>query len=389
MIERDATQRLLEQARKFPVISIAGPRQSGKTTLARRTFPNHEYLSFENPDTREAFQDDPRGFLSRHDGPAVFDEAQRVPELFSYLQGVVDSSGETGRFIITGSQNFLLSKAVGQSLAGRVALFTLLPLSCHELESAGIAVPSPAEWVVCGGYPRIFDVGLEPRDFYPGYIETYLQRDVRDELGVRALSSFKRFLQICALSTGTMLNVASLASDCGVDAKTARGWLSVLEASGIVYLLTPFFSNTKKRLMKRPKLYFLDTGLACSLIGVEAAEELQDDKLRGQLFESAVVAEFLKTLYASGSSSRLSYWRDSNGDEIDLILERGVKPVLAVEVKSSTTYRSRYFDELAKLAPSELGLCSNACAVVYGGEDAVDTKRGCAVPFRRVASLLA
>ena len=389
MILRDAEACVKDQAGKFPVVSITGPRQSGKTTLAKNAFPSYEYVSFENPDVRSLFNDDPRGFLGRHAGKVIFDEAQRVPELFSYLQETVDSGNEPGRFVVTGSQNFLLSKAVGQSLAGRVALFTLLPLSCSELFDAELMPVDAAAWVWRGGYPRIYDSKLEPSEFFPGYIETYLQRDVREELGVRSLAAFKRFLQLCALRCGEQLNVTALASDCGVDVKTARGWLSVLEASHIVYLLQPFFSNRGKRLVKRPKLYFLDTGLACSLIGLEAVEDVRDSEYFGHLFEAAVVSEVLKSFYARGRVPQLSFWRDAGGREVDLVVERGLRAVRALEVKSGITYRSKHFAALVDIAQHELGLDPTECAVVYGGDVEADTSRGRAAPYWRVSQLLA
>lgn len=380
MIAREMQDKLLTQAQKFPVVSITGPRQSGKTTLAKTAFPQHEYLSFEDPDTRDRFIDDPRGFLDRYKQGAIFDEAQRVPELFSYLQGVVDESDTPGRFVVTGSQDFLLSKAIGQSLAGRVAPFTLLPLSCRELAKAGRAPKSALEWVLHGGYPRLFKQAIEPGDFFPGYVQTYLQRDVREELGVRSLSDFGRFLQLCALSCGEVLNITSLASDCGISVATARGWLSVLEASHIIWLLQPFFANARKRLIKSPKLYLLDTGLACSLLGIESEDELFESDRYGHLFEAAVVSEVVKRQLAQGRTPRLSFWRDSNGREIDLLIERGPRVLRAVEIKSSTTYRPSYFDMVSKIAP-EIGLGADACSVVYGGEEGFHTSRGNVVPF--------
>lgn len=387
MIHREVESKLLELAGKFPAVSVTGPRQSGKTTLVRAAFPKHEYLSFEDLDTKGRFEDDPRGFLARYAEGAIFDEAQRVPSLFSYLQHVIDDSDKPGRFILTGSQNFLLSKAVGQSLAGRVALFTLLPFSYQELDHAGCAPVDAASWVFRGGYPRLFDGGVEPADFFPSYVETYLQRDVREELGVRSLSDFSRFLSLCALSSGELLNVSSLASDCGVSVSTARGWLSILEASHIIYLLQPHYSNLRKRLVKRPKLYFIDSGLACNLIGIDSPDELFESECYGHLFESAVIAEMLKTLYGKGRSPHLAFWRDSNKNEIDLLVERGLRAVKAIEIKSSKTYKTAYFDVMSRITP-DLGLGPEACAVVYGGEERVRTKRGVALPFRDVPELL-
>lgn len=389
MIHRDMETKLLEMAAKYPAVSITGPRQSGKTTLAKQAFPHHAYLSFENPDTRALFEDDPRAFLSLHSENVIFDEAQRVPELFSYLQEIIDSSDAPGRFVITGSQNFLLLKAVGQSLAGRVALFTLPPLSYHELASAGLAPKTATQWVFEGGYPRLFHSDIHPQDFFPEYVETYLQRDVRDELGVRSLSTFMTFLRLCALSCGELLNMSTLSSDCGIDVKTARGWISILEASHIIYLLQPHFSNARKRLVKSPKLYFLDTGLACNLMGIPDAEGLLTNELYGHLFESAVISEVLKCFFARGRKPDITFWRDSNGNEVDLLLERGLKACKAIEIKSSTTYRAKYFDVLTRVAEGDLKLDSPDRAVIYGGETGLQTARGELVSFREIDAVIA
>lgn len=259
-----------------------------------------------------------------------------MPDLFSYLQHVIDDSREPGRFILTGSQNFLLSKAVGQSLAGRVALFTLLPLSYRELSRDGLEPMDGATWVLRGGYPRLFDSGLSTGDFFPSYIKTYLERDVREELGVRALSDF---------------------------------------------------SNARKRLIKSPKLYFVDTGLACSLTGIEGVRELAESPSYGHLFENAVIAEALKLSYAQGREPTLAFWRDSNKNEIDLLVEKGLRAVKAIEIKSSATYKSSYFDALAKIAP-DLGLQPDACDVIYGGEDRVNTTRGTCLSFHEMDEVL-
>ena len=388
MIEREMKPKLIELAGKFPVVYVTGPRQSGKTTLVRDAFPDYGYLSLEDPDTLSAFKDDPRTFLARYASHAIFDEAQRAPELLSYLQGLVDASGEPGQFVLTGSQNFLLMKDVGQSLAGRVAVLTLPPLSHHELSCAGLEPSSQEEWLFRGGYPRIFDADIEPADFFPAYVQTYLQRDVRVELGIRSISDFDRFLRLCAARNGALLNVSSLASDCGIAVRTARGWLSALEASNIIYLLQPYHSNTSKRLIKSPKLYFIDTGLACNLLGFEEADELALCQEKGALFEAAVISELLKRAFARGREPRLSFWRDSNGNEVDLVIERGLKPMRAMEIKSSRTYNTKFFGVLDRIAEPELGLGTQARAVVYGGDLDLDTEHGRLVSYRDLDTVL-
>lgn len=388
MIEREMTAKLLELSEQYPIVSITGPRQSGKSTLAKSSFPDYEYLSFENPDVRSSFEDDPVTFLRRHGSHVIFDEAQRVPELFSYLQGVVDESGQLGQFVITGSQNFLLMKSVSQSLAGRVALFTLLPLSQFELAASGKLPSTLQEWLFRGGYPRLYDAVRDPRDFFPDYVQTYLERDVRAELGVRNLAGFQSFLQLCALRCGELLNVSSLAADCGISPTTAREWLSILQASHIVFLLRPYYSNRTKRLVKSPKLYFHDTGLAAHLIGLESADDLYEDEATGRLFECAVVAEVSKRLYARKRTPRLSFWRDDHKQEIDLLIERGRDVARAVECKSSATYRSRYFETLNRIAGERLELDAKRQAVVYGGAECLSTRMGELVAWAEIGRLL-
>lgn len=388
MIEREMAAKLLELAGQYPIVSITGPRQSGKSTLAKSSFPGYEYLSFENPDIRGSFEDDPVTFLRRHDSHVIFDEAQRVPELFSYLQGIVDESNQPGQFVITGSQNFLLMKSVSQSLAGRVALFTLLPLSQFELVESGKMSPDLQEWLFRGGYPRLYDSVRDPQDFFGDYVQTYLERDVRAELGVRNLAGFRDFLQLCALRCGELLNVSSLAADCGISPTTAREWLSILQASHIVFLLRPYFSNLTKRLVKSPKLYFYDTGLAAYLMGTESADDLYKDESMGQLFECAVIAEVSKRLYARKKTPRLSFWRDDHKQEIDLLIERGRNIARAVECKSSATYRSRYFETLNRIAEERLELNAAQQAVVYGGEECLSTRMGELVAWAEMGRLL-
>lgn len=388
MIERTLENKLLELSGKFPIVSVTGPRQSGKSTLIRHAFPGYEYLSFEEPETREFFELDPKRFLQRNQSHVIFDEAQRVPELFSYLQGMVDRSNLPGQFILSGSQNFLLSKGISQSLAGRVGILRLLPLSLDELTTGGYRPLNHFDWVYRGCYPRVFSASIEPYDYYPAYIETYLERDVRAELGVAKIEEFGRFLSLCASQCGELLNIASLARDCGISTQTARSWLSVLSSSYVLFQLAPYFKNAGKRLTKTPKLYFYDTGLACSLLGLETAEEVESYAKAGNLFENAVVAELAKSAFNKGRAPQFSFWRDSNKREVDVIMEKGLRPVRALEIKSSSTFRNKFFDTIRTVAIGELGLDTERCAVVYGGEETLETPFGALVSYRDVASKL-
>ncbi len=388
MIQREIGTKVLELAGQYPILSITGPRQSGKTTLVRELFPDYTYISFENPDALDRFNDDPITFMRRHGDGVIFDEAQRAPRLFSYLQEAADEIDVPGRYVLSGSQNFLLMKSVSQSLAGRVALFTLPPLSYAELRDSDNEPPTMLDWLFRGGYPRLFNGVKDPLDFFPDYVQTYLERDIRTELGVRKVADFRRFLQLCALRCGELLNVASLASDCGITAPTAREWLSLLEASHIVVLLRPYAANRTKRLVKSPKLYFLDTGLASYLMGAESPEDIFDCGYQGQLFENAVIAEVIKREYARKRVPRISFWRDDHKREIDLIIEKGNRVARAVECKSSATYNSRFFDVLTRVSETDLPVDISSRCVVYGGDEHLSTNRGEVIPYRSVGTLV-
>lgn len=386
LIRRDITDTLLAAAGKFPVVSVTGPRQSGKTTVARAVFPDHEYLSLEDPATRELAEDDPYAFFRVHSGRLVIDEAQRVPELFSYLQGIVDESGEAGRFVLSGSQNFLLSRSISQSLAGRVSIQKLLPLSLSELAAAGIAAPMD-ERVVQGGYPRIHDKGISPQEYFPSYVETYLERDVRAEGVVGRLAAFRRFIRLCALRCSELLNVTALAADAGVTAKTAGSWLSVLEASYLAFRLEPFYANLGKRLTRSPKLYFFDSGLASHLCGIDSGDALALDSRKGALFECMAVCELLKGAYARGVRPNLSFYRDSNGREIDVLVERGGRIAWAIEVKSSSTYSPKWFKNLDAVG-GLLDVDEGHRLVACGLDEGFETKHGRVVPVADLPGLV-
>ncbi len=288
MIARTLLPKLLSQARAFPVVTLTGPRQSGKTTLVRAAFPDMPYVSLEAPDMRQFALSDPRGFLANYPGGVILDEVQHVPDLFSYIQVIVDENRQA-RFILTGSSNFLLMERISQSLAGRTAVLTLLPFSFEELPPGPEAYE---ERIFCGGYPPLYDRGLTPTDFYPAYIQTYVEKDVRLLKNIGDLNAFIQFTQLCAGRIGQPINYASLASDAGISPNTAKSWLSVLEAAYVLYRLQPFYRNFNKRLIKSPKLYFYDTGLACSLLGIRSAEQVGLHYLKGALFENLIISEF-------------------------------------------------------------------------------------------------
>jgi hypothetical protein len=327
----------------FPVLAITGPRQSGKSTLARQVFPGLPYVNLEDPDTRELALADPRRFLARHAQGAVLDEVQRAPVLLSYLLGLADTASRMGRWVLTGSQQFDLVAGVGQSLAGRVGLLTLLPLSQPELtgSTAELASLTLEERLWRGSYPALYAAHRDPdpTHWLAAYLATYVERDVRQLLNIGNLATFQRFLAMCAARSAQLLNLNSLASDCGISQPTARQWLTVLQASHLVTLLPPYHRNFGKRLVKTPKLYFLDSGLLCHLLRIATPQDLQVHAARGAVFETWVVAETLKHRLNQGLAADLHFWRDNHGLEVDLVVEhRGC--LQAVEVKSGTTYAS-------------------------------------------------
>jgi len=344
MIRRDLESKLLELADKFPVVSVTGPRQSGKTTLLRFSFPGYTYTSLEDPDTRIVASEDPRSFLGRSD-KMIIDEIQRVPELFSYIQTITDQTGISGQFIISGSQSFLLNKDIAQSLAGRVAVLRLLPFGYSELRAADIDFGSYEQVIFKGFYPRIYDKGIDPADFFPSYIQTYIERDVRLLQNIRDLNLFVRFMKLCAGRTGQLLNMNSLANDTGVSINTIKSWISVLEASFIIFLLQPHHKNYNKRLVKMPKLFFFDTGLACSLLDIETVSQLKTHYLSGGLFENFVISELIKSRYHRGLRNNCYFWRDHKGNEVDCLLEKA-QILIPVEIKSARTYTKKLFESL-------------------------------------------
>jgi predicted AAA+ superfamily ATPase len=337
MVPRLAEKTLRRFAKGFPVICITGPRQSGKTTLAKLAFPGKAYLSLEDPDTMLMARSDPRGFLETWPEGLILDEAQYVPELFSYIKSMVDKHPKPGKYVITGSQQFNLMEKVSESLAGRAAFLTLLPFSVAELEASGLCRENPFELMLRGLYPPLYDRRISPRDFYSAYITSYVERDLRQLINVKDLSLFQNFVKFCAARTGGILNLSSLAADCGITHNTARAWISTMEISGLVFLLRPYFNNFGKRLIKSPKLYFTDPGLACQLLGIRTTEQLFLNPQRGSLFEGFIISELVKNRLNMGYNPGIWFWRDNTGIEIDCLLEENSK-LLAIEIKSGKTF---------------------------------------------------
>lgn len=382
MIKRTLAAKMSDLARKFPIIALTGPRQSGKTTLVKATFPSLPYVSLEEPDIRQIALTDPRGFLSNYMNGAILDEVQRVPDLFSYLQSLVDNNPDA-QFILSGSSNFLLMEKVEQTLAGRSAVLHLLPFSRPELQNGGFEFDQYEQIIFNGQYPRIYDREIAPVDFYPSYVQTYVERDVRLLKNITDLNAFIQFTQLCAGRTGQLLNYSSLANDAGISVNTVKAWLSVLETSYIVYRLYPYHKNFRKRLVKSPKLYFYDTGLACSLLGIRQAEQVNTHFLKGALFENLIINEFIKRAWNQGERRRPYFWRDSRGHEIDCLLTGGTK-VTPVEIKAGKTMVDDYFKDIAYWRRLLNDEDAGHGYVVYGGEMSLQTSNGRFIAWKQL-----
>lgn len=365
MIKRKITSFVKEAAHQYPVVTITGPRQSGKTTLCKTSFPQYAYISLENPENREFALEDPKGFLRQYAAPIILDEIQNTPDIVSYIQGIVDETQENGRYILTGSQNFALTHTVAQSLAGRTAVFKLLPFTLSEISKQLKSKPID-DILLTGFYPRIYDQNLVPHQALGFYIETYLERDIRSLSYIKDLTLFQKFLKICAGRCGQLLNLSSIGNEIGISHTTAREWLSLLEASYIIFLLKPHHKNYNKRIIKAPKLYFYDVGLAAYLLGIKTVEQMQRDPLRGNLFENLVIAEVVKEAHHQGQSPQVAFFRDKHGNEVDLIVEHR-EGLVAIEVKSAETISSSFFKGLnyfEKLSGEDI---FQKC-LIYGGQ---------------------
>lgn len=374
MIERNIENKLTHLASKFPIVTLTGIRQCGKSTLLRNCFDDYRYVSLEDIDIRQMAQSDPRGFLQNFPSKTIIDEAQYAPELFSYLQTRVDEVNDTGMYILSGSHNFLLLESISQSLAGRTAVLRLAPLSVSELTKAKKLPATINEWLFTGGFPRIYDKGIAPTDYFPSYIQTYIERDVRMLKNIGNLSAFTMFIKLCAARIGQLLNIQSIATECGITVNTANSWLSILETSYVVFLLKPYYRNFNKRLVKTPKLYFFDTGLAASLLGMTNSEQIGLHYMRGELFENMVIVEKAKNYYANGLEPQMYFWRDSNQNEVDLLTENGTE-LHAYEIKSSATMNNDHFKGLKRFA-AVANLPVENQTVIYGGDTSMSTMQG-------------
>ena len=384
MIPRTLGPVLQRAATQFPVVTLLGPRQSGKTTLVRALFADHVYINLENPQTRSYFREDPRSLLRNGNERLVIDEAQREPDVLSWVQVFADRRNEPGQFVLTGSNQPQPSEAIAQSLAGRTSIHHLLPLSLEELVSAGLGGPRD-ETLVRGFLPRLHDSSVDPRDLYASYFATYVERDVRRLVNVRDTTKFETFVRLLAGRVGQLVNLSALAGDVGMSSTTLNGWLSALEASFVVFRLRPYHANLGKRLVKTPKLYFTEPGLLSWLLQIESPAQVSRDPLLGNIFENMVVIEAAKAAYHRGADPLLSFYRDKTGLEIDLIREYQREP-FAMEIKSGTTFVSEMIEPLRRFRSLRRGL--KRAALIYGGGDARTVDGIDVVPFSQTARLL-
>jgi predicted AAA+ superfamily ATPase len=368
MIQRNIVKAIEELMLVYPIVAVTGPRQSGKTTLLKEMFQNYRYVSLENPDNRLFAERDPNGFLQNYDKYVIFDEIQHVPTLFSYLQTLVDESNIMGQFVLSGSQNFNLMRNITQSLAGRVALFKLLPFSFEELLSNNIALPDYNTQILKGGYPALYSREIPKSSFFDNYITTYVERDVSELLQIKDTRLFRVFLKLCAGRIGQQLNLTNLASLAGISVPTAKSWLSILESSYIIFQLPPFFNNFNKRLVKSPKLYFYDTGLVCHLLGIKDESAIDFSPFKGALFENMIIIEYIKQNYNHNLCCDFYYWRDSNGHEVDLMVSQDMAYDI-IEIKATKTVLPQLFENMDILKEYGKDVIGRKILVYGGGQN--------------------
>lgn len=383
-IHRKIEQNLLRLSKSYPVVTLTGPRQSGKTTLVKKVFSDKPYVSLEDPDSKQICQNDPRRFLERFPKGAIIDEIQRVPDLLSYIQTIVDNSNKNGIFILTGSAQFELMSNINQSLAGRTALLRLLPFAFEEIYDI-VNKYTLNQILFTGSYPRIFDKKLNPTEALSFYVNTYVERDVRNLLNIKNLNQFETFLRLCAARTGQILNLSSLGNDCGINHNTASSWLSILEASYIIFRIRPHHKNFSKRLIKSPKIYFYDVGLASYLLGIQEISHIENHPLRGQLFENYVISEILKKRFNAVKENNLFYFRDNIGNEIDIIMDYA-NQVLPIEIKSGTTFSDDMIKGLTYYKNLARKNARKPC-LIYGGSDSFDYKDFSIVSYKSILNI--
>lgn len=389
LFNRDIESTILRFA-KFPVVGLFGPRQSGKTTLMKKIFKNYVYLNLENPETLEFATQDPKAFLQKYENAhgIILDEFQHFPQLLSYIQIEVDTKNRPGYFALTGSQNFLMNEAITQSLAGRIGILTLLPLSINECTENNILLNTNSnEMIVKGSYPRLYTDNFTPDEIYPSYIQTYVERDVRQLTNVENLSTFKKFMKLCAGRIGQLLNISDIATNCGITQKTANHWLSILEASYIVFQLQPYHGNFNKRITKTAKLYFYDTGIACSLLGIKEPKDLELSPFRGHLFECFIINDLFKQYFNKGTTAPLYFWRDKNGlIEVDCLIDDG-GTLTPIEIKSGTTVVADFFTALDKW--NELAQADPKHGyIIYGGQEEQKRNKGTVIGWQAARNII-
>lgn len=385
MIHREAQDTIKTFAAEFPVVVVTGPRQSGKSTLVKAVFPEKHYISFDELDRLELAKNDPRGFLSKYPEGAIIDEAQKFPELLSYIKNRVDTTKTTGEFIITGSQQFALLSHISESLAGRAGIVQLLPFSTRELKAAR-KLPHELDSILFNGlYPAIYDRKITSQHWFSGYVTTYIERDVRAVLNIKELGTFQKFLRMCAARCGQILNISNLANDCGISTHTVRNWINVLEASYIIFRFQPYFNNFGKRLVKSPKLYFYDTGLAAWLLNIQDQQHLSIHPSRGALFENLVITELLKSRFNQGMPAHLYFWRDNIGDEIDVVIDNGQSNI-PVEIKSGETIPRDYIKTLKKW--EKITHKKDQAYLIYAGKEHHKTGNITILPWTSITDVL-